>query len=423
MTKNPNTQGIRWAISTENKPVYISQKWGECLFVVGANGSGKSALMQKFYTDLNLKGIYTARHPAHRQPWFGITAQLMEDTTAEALKEEIMHRELNRISRWGNRENDNQKHSYIFHKLIKKKNTHDANIKTLIDVEDISAAEALERQDPLVMLNELLKQGNVSIAFEVGSTKKNLIARHTKNNLAINIGELSDGERALALFAATAITLPEKSALLIDEPDLHLHQSIIDPFFKALVKSRKDCLFVFSTHNTNLPAVFPDSKTIIVRSCSWIQDSTSRFDIEVLDPKDSIPEDVKQDILGARRQVLYVEGSESSLDMPLYRILYPMFSVVPKGNYSAVADSVKVLQKSYDIHHITTFGLVDRDHREKDEINRLLNKRIGVLSVYSVESIYYSQEAIEAFISFRENRAAKVVTITFWREENCHEPF
>ena len=59
-----------------------------------------------------------------------------------------------------------------------------------------------------------------------------------------------------------------------------------------------------------------------------------------------IDEDLKRDILGARRKMLFVEGVEGSLDMPLYSIVFPNVSVIPKGSTREVESVVSAIRNT-----------------------------------------------------------------------------
>ena len=59
-----------------------------------------------------------------------------------------------------------------------------------------------------------------------------------------SIAELSDGERNSLLIAASILTMKSESLVLIDEPERHLHRSIISPLLQHLFSSRSDCAFI-----------------------------------------------------------------------------------------------------------------------------------------------------------------------------------
>jgi hypothetical protein len=96
--------------------------------------------------------------------------------------------------------------------------------------------------------------------------------------------------------------------------------------------------------------------------------------------------------LGNRRKMLFVEGNESSLDKPLYTLIFPDVSVIPKASSRDVETTVKGLRGSADLHWLQAFGLVDNDRRTLEDINALRAVGVYALSVYSVEAVYYHPE-------------------------------
>ena len=68
-----------------------------------------------------------------------------------------------------------------------------------------------------------------------------------------SVAEMSDGERNALLLAAEVLTVPSGTLILIDEPELHLHRSIISSLLTGLFSNRSDCMFVISTHEVMLP--------------------------------------------------------------------------------------------------------------------------------------------------------------------------
>ena len=182
-----------------------------------------------------------------------------------------------------------------------------------------------------------------------------------------------------------------------------LHRSIIQPFFSALFDLRKeDCIFIIATHDIGLPTVNADARVLMLRSCQWNSSKCISWDAAVLEPNSQLSEDLKlseelkHDILGSRKKMLFVEGSSDSLDLKLYEILFPDISVIPKGSCEEVQKAVIGLHDSQDNHHVEAFGLIDRDNREDEDVKELSKKGIFALEVYAVESLYYCSDAIDA---------------------------
>ena len=86
--------------------------------------------------------------------------------------------------------------------------------------------------------------------------------------------------------------------LLIDEPERHLHRSIIVPFLATLFAKRDDCTFIISTHELALPTANPTASVVMVRSCEWEKNRAKAWDIDLLESNDQIPEELRRAISG-----------------------------------------------------------------------------------------------------------------------------
>lgn len=132
-----------------------------------------------------------------------------------------------------------------------------------------------------------------------------------------SISELSDGERNAILIAANVLTVSTGTLLLVDEPERHLHRSIVSPLLSTLLKERSDCAFIVSTHEPLLPVDNLGSKVLLSRACVYGDHGVESYDIDLLENTDGIDDDLKITILGERRKIVFVEGAEHSLDKPL----------------------------------------------------------------------------------------------------------
>ena len=209
---------------------------------------------------------------------------------------------------------------------------------------------------------------------------------------------MSDAERSAVLLAASVITADDGTVFLIDEPERHLHRSIAQPLLSALFDLRKEnCAFIVATHEVALPVADSDARVLILRACEWNGSECIGWDAEVLEPNLQLPEELKREILGSRKRILFVEGdADGSLDLPIYRILFPNISIVPRGGCGEVEKTVLELMDFQEIHDVEAFGLIDRDDRPCEDIKRLAEKGVFALEVYSVEALYYCSDAIAA---------------------------
>ena len=248
------------------------------------------------------------------------------------------------------------------------------------------ALEAKKVESPLKVLNELLKTANLPIEIFIENDEQ-IFAKKLGGD-PYSIAELSDGERNAVLIGANVLTA------VIDEPERHLHRSIVSPLLSTLFQKRLDCVFIISTHDVFLPLDNKEAATLLIRSCSWQGKTANGWDTDLLEPNADVSEDVKRAILGARRTVLFIEGTDSSLDKQIYEILFPKVSIVPKGNSTEVERAAKGVRSTESLNWVTSYGLIDPDDRTPDQLEGLRAAGVYGLDCYSVESLYYHPEMV-----------------------------
>ena len=371
-------------------PIQIGQR----LFIVGANGSGKSALIQHLVTHNPNEKI--VRISAHRQSWFESGSIDLTPKGRRQFAQNDSNFEKKYSSRWMEF-NSGQKLSATLFDLVSKDNERARAIASDIDAGNTGSAEerARETTPPFEEINNLLALGKLLVTIENSKGEK-LLAQHRNTSEKYDISQMSDGERNAVIIAASVVTVESGTIMLIDEPEQHLHCSIIMPFLSALFDLRKDCSFIISTHEISLPSSDSEASTLVVRSCQWKDEKPVSWDADIIEANLDLPEDLRQAILGSRKRILFVEGTKNSLDLQLYDVLFPDVSVIPAGNCVDVEKIVKGLRKSRDMHHTEAFGLIDRDYLREREVTKLSENKIFSLNVYSVESLYYCPESIMA---------------------------
>jgi hypothetical protein len=88
--------------------------------------------------------------------------------------------------------------------------------------------------------------------------------------------------------------------------------------------------FIVSTHDMTLIDEQSTNKILLVRDCVYQNSKAVSRDVDLINSPNELPENSIVDILGARRNLLFVEGEKNSLDLYLYAILFPQFSVIAK---------------------------------------------------------------------------------------------
>ena len=372
--------------------VEIAIEVGQSIFLVGANGTGKSSLMYHFY---NAHRESARRITAHRQTWFESNAISLSAQQKLQAEEWIKNSDTQPQARWKD-EHSSQRTSIAIYDLLDADSVRSRKIASAVDKNLIEEAKELSNlPSPLNSINDLLRLSNIPIEVSVHENQQILATR--RGSQPYSIAELSDGERNALLITANVLTAPANTLLLIDEPDRHLHRSIIAPLLTSLFSQRHDCAFIVSTHDVTLPADNPLAKTILVRGCTYSEESIA-WDIDLLKDAQGVDELIQKDILGSRRRILFVEGDHTSLDAPLYALIFPEVSVIPKKSCRDVIHAVTGLRSASSLVWISAFGLIDNDRRPISDLDRLRDQGIFALPVYSVESIYYDPRVQEQVV-------------------------
>ncbi len=360
---------------------------GQMLFILGANGTGKSSLMQAFASSSNDK---TRRITAHRQTWFRSGSPEFTGRQRAEYEQNVFHYDRQATARWMD-EYSQQRAQMAIYDLVNSENVRAREITRAVDARRVGEANKLSAKDGVfATLNRLLRLSNLDIVVSVEANDEIMASRNGSHPYSIS--KLSDGERNAVLIAANVLTVPAGTLLLIDEPERHLHRSIVSPLLSLLLKERPDCAFIVSTHEPLLPVDNPGSKVLLTRGCVYVGDEVASYDIDLLENTDGIDDDLKRTILGERRKIVFVEGVEHSLDKPLYSLLFPNASIVAKANCRDVENAVAGIKGTADLNWVKPFGLVDNDSSDPERIADLQANDVIPLNVYSVESIYYHPE-------------------------------
>ena len=375
--------------SQDNSTVNMQLNEGDLIFVLGANGTGKSSLMHLFASQNrgNVRKI-----SAHRQTWMNSDALDMTPANKLQTEEHIKSQDSHAQSRYKD-PYAAQRASMTIYELIDAENVRTRSIAAAVDANDEEAlSKAKKIEAPITVINELLQQSNIPIKIAVRANERVMASK--SGGAEYSAAELSDGERNALLIAGNVLTAPLGALLIIDEPERHLHRSIIAPLLSLLFERRSDCGFVVSTHDHDLPLEVPGARTLLIRACNFQGQNAQSWEADELPADAPIDDILKRDLLGSRRKVLFVEGTESSLDKPLYSLIFPMVSIVPKGNCREVENAVAGSRAGEDFHWLRAFGIADGDGFDQDQIEEKRRQGVYAMPFYSVEAIYFHPEII-----------------------------
>lgn len=420
LLRGQSTQGIGGDFPFELWP-------GERVFVLGANGTGKSALLHKLVRE---GGDKVLRIDAQRAVGFETGAIGMTAASREQAAQHLRTTELQPFGRYY------EDQSY-------RRQRVDAALFDLIDAEvkraqRITAAfdaradlKAIREEESAVSrLNRLLSSAQLPIAIEADGIRA--VRARRSGGPHFDIATLSDGQRAALLLAAIVLTAKPDTVFLVDEPERHLHRAISAPLLRDLFAERPDCAFVVSTHEIDLAADHPEARVLLTRDYRpGVRGDPETWDLDWLEPGANMPEDLRRDVLGARRRVLFVEGMETSLDRALYAVLFPSVTVVAKGTAADVIAATRALRSGIP-HWLDARGLVDRDERDEAAVEVLQADGVHVLALNAVEALDLHPDIVAAVavrqcqtlggdptVRARDAIAAAVVKLAAERDRLC----
>ena len=220
------------------------------------------------------------------------------------------------------------------------------------------------------------------------------------DNITYEGRAMSDGERVALYLIAQCLCVPEGKIIIIDEPEIHLHRSIMDKLWTSIEAERKDCFFIYITHDTQFAATHKNSEKL------WIKnyDGTNWNFEEIKDS--NLPEQLLLDILGNRKPVLFVEGTSDSYDTKLYSEIYKNYYVIPCGSCSSVISQTKSMKMNEQLHNFKCYGIIDRDYRDDYEIDAYKEDNIFTLEVAEVENLFLTEELLKVInniLEFNDN--------------------
>lgn len=381
-------------INTEQGIKKLVVEPGRPIFILGRNGTGKSALVGMLSTKLGKNLVFM---PGSRPNYFDNESLNLTAASRRDLGVNLPYWDANPDTRWRSTSGTSRNEKAI-HDLQSAELQYKVDAANEIKVEgsQSSAIARLQSNDaPLDRINALLAQANLPIRMLI--SKGELKAQ--QGDAVYSFARMSDGERAALIFAAEVVAAPDEAVFLIDEPELHLHPSIVVPLLKALIAERPTCGFVICTHELDLPGNCFEPKIVLVRGCKWSEATVESWQVDILDTPEQIPEWLYVDLIGSRQKILFIEGTTNSLDHPLYSLLFPSVSVRSRESCREVMRAVEGLRAVEELHRAQAFGLIDHDGMDAKQVLEFESHGIYPLPIFAVESLYYSAEVISELIN------------------------
>ena len=207
-------------------------------------------------------------------------------------------------------------------------------------------------------------------------------------------GQMSDGERVMVYQLGKVLLAPSAATIIVDEPEIHLHPALKNAFWSAIERSKPDATFVYITHDIRFAVERAMAKIVWIKSFDG-----AKWDFEAVAESESLPTELQLTLLGSRKPVLFVEGEKGGFDHRLYSTMYPDYLVWPCGDCEAVIARTRATSEIPSLHHVRARGLIDRDRRSQDQIDKLRSSNVDAIEVVEIENLFWMPEVISAMCS------------------------
>lgn len=214
----------------------------------------------------------------------------------------------------------------------------------------------------------------------------NIVVRTKENPTHYQAIQMSDGEKVILYLIAQILQAPKDGFIIVDEPEMHLHKTILKKLWDRLEIERDDCIFIYLTHDLDFATSRNTAKKIWLKSYTPPQN----WEIEHI-PTNELPESLMLELLGSRKTILFCEGEKGKIDESIYQHLFPNYTIMPVGNCTSVINYTRAYNKLPNTYS-KSFGIIDADFHETAEIESLKEDRIYTYKVAEPENLFLNED-------------------------------
>lgn len=375
--------------------------------IVGANGSGKSALAAHFKKS-DSDGIIVI--PAQKILFF-LQKQDISFSDEENIRE-IQKKNFN---------DKNYEEDYLVsHKVTELSEVFSYHISAIInDLARVGADKIVKNKDSEVKYTKLLeiwKKFYSDIELKYDTTKRKLIPE--KDGKEYNLNSMSEGEKVSLFYIMVTLFAPKDAYIIVDEPETFLNPSIYNRLWYLLEEYRIDCRFIYISHNLE----FISSRNS--HSIYWCKkyDGNKDWDLKKISGElEGIPKELVIELLGAQKNILFCEGNKESLDYKVYTLLFEsQVVVVPVGGHKDVINYTKAYNKS-KLFKGEAYGIIDRDYHSEEALGKYEHDKVFHLEFNEIEMFLISNEILERVIKNNYSPNECIEKIREFKEEVIKE--
>jgi energy-coupling factor transporter ATP-binding protein EcfA2 len=201
--------------------------------------------------------------------------------------------------------------------------------------------------------------------------------------------QMSDGEKVALYLIAHVLQAPESGFIIVDEPEMYLHKTILKKLWDILEFERQDCIFIYLTHDLDFATSRATAKKVWIRS--FIH--PNNWEIENI-PDNELPEPLLLELLGSRKNIIFCEGKKGSIDEKIYNVLFSDYTITPVDSCLDVINYTKAFNKLPN-SPVKALGIMDSDHHGIERLAALKPENIYSFSMAEPENLFLDEDFLK----------------------------
>ncbi len=208
----------------------------------------------------------------------------------------------------------------------------------------------------------------------------------------ITVQQLSEGEKKLILVKTVLeILADEKTLILMDEPDAHLHETRKKNLY-SIMSEYNNRQIVIASHSPTFIDIAEQEQVKMLKTN--INGNAVLYETEKLE--------AIRELTGSRlnafleKPILYCEGTETSVESVLYPLLFPEYKIIPAGGHEEVIHLTKTYNRTFGDATHYAIGIIDWDYKTEAQLSALRAEKIYSLKVVEIENVLMDLLLLEA---------------------------
>lgn len=307
--------------------------------------------------------------------------------------------------------------SQLFSKLVTAvSNKQVTEMNEVFSSEDESRSLSdVKKETTLSEVNKLWSLLIPDIKLELDTTNRTLKAVKEAESYSIN--SLSDGEKVILYYICHVLLAKENSFIIVDEPETFLNTSNYNRLWDTLESYKRSCKFIYISHVIDFISTRSNVDLLWCKSFVYPSD----WVIERLDDDNGLtekfPKELLSEILGARKPILFCEGTKSSLDYFVYSHLFREEVIVyPVGGHNKVIEYTKAYNNSPVMDSNMAYGIVDNDLMSDEQINSLNENKIFSLPFNEIEMLFFTPEIMKTVVIVDTDKQIEIFKNKFFED-------